>query len=357
MPFSLPHRPASGMPSSRRQRGLTLIEFMVAITIGLILVAGLTLLFANQSATQNELEKSSRQIENGRYAMHLLREDLQLAGFYGEFYNLATLTPPATLPDPCVVTAPELAAAMPFPAQGVNGVPGITLPACLNAANYKSGTDILVVRRAEIDGVTAGLTSGQPYLQSGLTASKLELKYVLGVATSNTVDTTVFNLVKKDGTVAPLRKYSVHIYYVSPCSVPANGSTCSAANTDDGGVSVPTLKRLELTVDSSGATKFVTVPLVEGIENLQVDYGFDTTGDGAPDTYLADAAAVADWANLTAVRVYLLARNNERSPGYVDDKTYDLGTAGVTAATNDAYKRHVFTQMVRLVNPSARRDQ
>jgi type IV pilus assembly protein PilW len=58
-----------------------------------------------------------------------------------------------------------------------------------------------------------------------------------------------------------------------------------------------------------------------------------------------------------AVRVHLLARNNERSAGYTDGKSYNLGLAGATAAANDNFKRHVFSQLIRVVNPSARRDQ
>ncbi len=359
----------------RSQRGLTLIEFMVSITIGLVLVTGLALLFAQQSATQGELEKSSRQIENGRYAMQLLREDLQLAGYYGEFFNTSSLTVPAALPDPCLTSAADLAAGMAFPVQGYDA-PGATLPAgmatCpLNAANHLAGTDILVVRHADTTSLTTGLKPGQAYLQTGLSATKDELKYVMGVAAATTLDPAVFNLITKTSAVAPLRKYLVHIYYISPCSVPANGSTCSAANTDDGGVSVPTLKRLELAV-SGGVPAFTTMPLVEGIENMQIDYGTDASADGAPDCYLKDIppasappastcstapTVVQDWAGVMALRVHLLARNNERSADYIDDKTYSLGLAGTTTATNDNYKRRVFSQMVRLVNPSARRDQ
>lgn len=340
-----------------RQRGITLIEFMVSITIGLILVAGLTLLFAQQSSTQVELERSSRQIENGRYAIQLLREDIQLAGYYGEYSDVSKLTVPTALPDPCVTTAADLSAAMPFPVQGHDALTTdfttnfATCPASFKSvSNHVSGTDILVVRHADITTLASGLATGQAYLQAGLNSLKNELKYVIGTASGASIDATLFNLIKKDGTVAPLRKYLVHIYFISPCSVAASG-TC--ASSDDGGVPVPTLKRLELT-----STGFTISSLVEGIENMQIDYGFDVAaGDGSPDSYLKDAAAVADWANVMALRIHLLARNNERSAGYVDNKTYNLGLHGTTTATGDAFKRHVFSQLIRVVNPSARRDQ
>lgn len=340
---------------------MTLIEWMVSITIGMVLLAGLSALIAQQSSTQAELEKSSRQIENGRYAMQLLQEEVQLAGYLGEFSAVDGLTVPTTLPNPCVVTAAGLSSAVPFAVQGYNA-PGNTLPAdfagCpLSAANHLDGTDILVLRRVDPQVVTGALKVGQFYLQSGLTPSGLEFSFVLAAAASTAVDTAVFNLKLKDGlTTAPLRTYEVMIYFVSPCSKPASGSTCSASNTDDGGVSIPTLKRMELS-ESGGAPQFVTTPLVEGIEAMQIDYGFDATGDGAPDSYAQDAVAVGDWANVMALRMHLLARNNERSAGFQDNKTYTLGLSGTTTATNDSFKRRVFSQLIRVVNPSSRRDQ
>lgn len=338
----------------QRQRGVTLVEWMISITIGLVLVAGLTLLFAQQSSTQAELEKSSRQIESGRYAMQLLRDDVQLAGFYGEYSS--PIGAPAAA-NPCTKVVTELDSSRAFAVQGYDA-PGGSLPSdftgCpLDAANHLAGTDILVVRRADTATVSGGLTVGQVYLQSGLTVSQTN-GTVIAIAAGTAVDTTVFNLKEKNGATAPLRKYLVHIYFVSPCSVAA-GTSC--AGTDDGGVPIPTLKRMELTA-AGGSPAFTTVPLVEGIENMQIDYGVDAaTGDGAPDSFVTTVSALADWANVMALRINLLARNNERSVGYVDNKSYALGLAGATTATGDSFKRHVFSQLVRVVNPGSWRDQ
>lgn len=338
------------------QRGMTLVEWMISITIGLVLLAGLTALIAQQSSTQAELEKSSRQIENGRYAMQILNEDVQMAGYYGEFSNVGVATPASI--DPCSTDLAVMEALMVFPVQGYDFPSASTVrPSCIDAANHLAGTDILVIRRVEPATLTiaaaASAAGGQSYLQSGLTSSGQEFAKKLGKGS----DTSVFTLFTKDGvTRASLRKYLVHIYFVSPCSVPNSGSTCSVANTDDGGASIPTLKRLELTA-AAGTTQFVTTSLVEGIEKLQIDYGFDVAGgDGAPDNYAKDAATVADWANVMSVRLHLLARNNERTVGHKDTKTYNLGLNGTTAATNDGFKRRVFSQLVRVVNPSSRRD-
>jgi len=97
---------------------------------------------------------------------------------------------------------------------------------------------------------------------------------------------------------------------------------------------------------------------VEGIENFQVDYGRDTDGDGSPDgaAYTADPSTVPNWMQVMAVQLYLLARNTETSTGYTDNKTYQLGTAGTITPTGAAtqYRRHVYTSVVRVKNPSER---
>jgi type IV pilus assembly protein PilW len=115
---------------------------------------------------------------------------------------------------------------------------------------------------------------------------------------------------------------------------------------------------LELGV-TGGAAAFSSPPtrLVEGIENLQLDYGLDSDNDGAPDSYTT-APTATDWANVMAIRVNLLARNNTTTPGYSDTNTYSLGLTSVTVPTqNQAYKRHAFSELVRLINPSGRREQ
>ena len=59
-------------------KGFSLVELMVSLAIGLVLVAGLATLFADSSRTGAEIDKSMRQIENGRYAVDLLSETLAL---------------------------------------------------------------------------------------------------------------------------------------------------------------------------------------------------------------------------------------------------------------------------------------
>src|SRR3990167_9518695 len=83
-----------GRPS---QRGLSLIELMISITIGLLILSAMATLFANQSRTRSELDKSNRMIDNGRYALEVLSENLRVSGFYGE----RDIAPAGAINDPC----------------------------------------------------------------------------------------------------------------------------------------------------------------------------------------------------------------------------------------------------------------
>ena len=333
--FAIPERTCI-LP--RRQGGLSLIELMISLTIGLILLTGITTLIVQQSSTRSELEKASREIENGRYAVQLLHDDIQLAGFYGEYSPASGVvyTVPA---DPCNVspgsansgwdTAPNV----PVPIYGYAGgaVDPTTATTC-GLTNYKPNTAILVVRRTATVPVAVA-TAGTTYLQVSECNTSVT-PFVLG--------TGGFSLQQKDcATPADLRQYMVDIYYIS---------TCDVCGTD----TIPTLKM----VQSGAAAAPVITPLVEGIENMQFDYGIDNTGDGSPDTYTTTPAA-SDWQNVMAVQVNLLARNNDPTTGYTDTKTYSLSmVSGVPAVKpfNDHFKRHAYSELVRAINPSGRRE-
>ena len=80
-------------------------------------------------------------------------------------------------------------------------------------------------------------------------------------------------------------------------------------------------------------------------------------GDGIVDGYVA-APNDVQLSNAVAAKVFVLARNTEATSGYVDDKTYTLGTVAgtTTTATNDAFKRHAFANEVRLMNLGGRKE-
>jgi len=332
--------------STHSQRGLSLVELMISVTIGLLILAAMATLFSNQARTRSELDKSNRLIDNGRYALEILTENLRAAGFYGSYMPGGV---PAATPDPCnpaLITNPAgnndvllhhvqgyNAAAATSQIASLPASCGLTYTAG-SAATLKPGSDMLVLRRAgtATPVAAAAAVAATSYLQVSNCNNDLA-----GYQVSNgTADFTILH--DKDcTTAASLRPFLVQVYFVSADNNPGDG--------------IPTLKRREL--DATGV--FVTTPLVEGIEYLQVDYGLDADADGAADSYIA-APTTAQWPNIVSVRLNIIARNIEKSATYADRKTYLLGSAGIFGPFNDAYKRHAYTQVVRLINPSGRRE-
>lgn len=313
-------------PLPRYQTGLSLVELMISLTIGLVLLAGITTLIVQQSGARREMEKSGRQIENGRYAMEILRGDIEHAGFYGEY-----ATPGNAIyqtPDPCETainlqgwdpaSSPVI---VPVPIQGIAATEATPAGCAATITDRQGGTAMLTVRRTASDKIDDPLMAapGVTYLQVSRCDADTQQTQLAQAA---------FTLRLKDCAIpAPLRRYIVRTYYVS------TGATLKM-------VEFPTLK---------------SESLVDGIENMQFEYGIDTTDDGAPDSYTA-APTAAQWENVMAVRVYLLARNNETTAGYTDAKIYNLGAAASAVAPGGAFKRHVYTQVVRAINPSGRRE-
>ncbi len=342
-----------------RQRGFSLAELMIAMTIGLLIFAGMTTLLVNNSRAQSETEKANRQVENGRYALQLLSADLRNAGYYGEF-DPSVLPLPTALPDPCATTLVELKAALPLHVQGEDG----GSLACLQ--DLRSGTDIVVVRHAATCVLGSagcdGIGAAGPYFQASLCNNASELGsgsvddfYKLANdATGLTRHRRDCSALAGSGTPAALRRLETHLYFI--------------ANNDLDGDGIPTLKRAQL-LASGDRIKVIIMPLVAGIENMQVEYGMDLDGDGvqdvitpAPATHdgcALAACAVANWHSVVSVKLSLLARNTERSSGYSASTSYVLGStvdgsANTIAASGDHYRRHVFQAVVALSNPAGR---
>ena len=338
--------------SARAQGGVSMVELMISIALGMIVIAALVTVFASTSAARTELERTSRQIENGRFAMELMGDDLRVAGFYGEL-NVAQVAPAGSLIDPCSTTVTDWISAINLHIQAYDN--GASAPTCI-PANLKAGTDILVVRRVET--CEAGV-AGCPAAAPGVAYFQVSKCATEAVATPFTIGlqgTASFTLKNKNcTTVASLRQYVVHIYYVA---------------TDNGRIPpapIPTLTRL----DFNGAT-FTVTPLVEGIEELNIEYGMDNDADGAPDAYTANPSTYTysgcaacnawnNWPNVVTARISLLARNIDESPKYTDAKTYSLGLdasgAAVTKTPADAFRRHAYSGLVRVVNASQRREK
>lgn len=345
--------PTRPLLTKRRLRGFTLIELMVAMALGLLLLGALVSLVVSTISTRTELDKNSRQIENGRYALEVLSDDIESAGFIGAT-GLQSWARHA-LATPCTNTIADLgytSGATPKLPLAIQAL-GTDL-ACLESAKEKTGV-LVVTRASSTETATTSASATEAYLQVSTCQSDVSR---LVVANGGSAD---FVLKQKDcdsAKPAPLRKAIQRIYFVS---------TCNDCTKNDG---IPTLKM----IDYVGGARVIT-PLVDGIDNLQFDFGVDTDGNGSPDCYVSNPTSPdplqisatacpppataydwtkseANWVNTMAVRIHVLARNTEPTTGWKDDRTYNLGLSTNIAAPNDGFKRHVYSTVARLNNPS-----
>lgn len=302
---------------SESTSGFSIVELMVAMTLGILLSGVILDVTLGSSRSNRVIELNSEMIENGRYTTNLLKNEIRLAGFYGrlETYSTALAVPP----DECTgLTLADLTTGMTFPLSGLDEVAAGTT--VCGGDTLLAGSDVLLIRRADTSFVTttAGLTNAQHYLQTTITDRVLDI----GSATT-------FTLTSKDGvTLAPIRKYHQDIYYVDQLNV---------------------FKRLRLV---NGA--YTTEPLVEGVDDFQVVYGIDTSGNGISNQDVELPTTTADWENVVSIKFFLLMSSTNAAPGLDDVKTYAYADkSGVTFP--DSKKRRLFSSVARLANVSMKR--
>lgn len=333
--------------SAVRQRGMSLIELMIGVTIGLALLAALGSLYVATSKARAEFNKTGEQVENGRYSLESMMRDIEMGGFYGRpglptslQYKVTTACVSAQTAMGFDNTTTPLT--VPVPISGIAA--GGAVPTCLS--NMIAGSEAVTVRYAS-SVVTATPSGTEYYLQqSSCVTDTVPLIYDKSAAK--------FTLLTKacDSTKpAELRKYVVRTYFLSGCD-----------NCGTNGDTTPTLKVAEFT---NGAIQVSS--LVTGIQDVHFSYGVDTDSNGSPDCYVDDpsidntatctgssgyswAIAAANWANVTAVRVTVLARNVDPTVGWKDTRSYDLGRATQDGPYNDTYKRHVYSAVARIWN-------
>ncbi|MGH8540908.1 MAG: PilW family protein, partial [Stenotrophobium sp.] len=69
------------MSLRRHQSGLTLIELMIALVLGLLIIAGVGEVFLAGRASYSVQQRLSNLQENGRFALHFLQSDIRRAGY------------------------------------------------------------------------------------------------------------------------------------------------------------------------------------------------------------------------------------------------------------------------------------
>lgn len=81
----------------KKQSGFTLVELMLAIAVGLILVAIIAQIYIGSKQTYRTQDDLARLQEDGRYAIESVSRSLRLAGYWPDFsQTYLTLFPPST---------------------------------------------------------------------------------------------------------------------------------------------------------------------------------------------------------------------------------------------------------------------
>lgn len=143
-------------PRRHPQAGFSLVEIMIAATLGLLLTAAIMKLFVESRQAYQDLDGVNEIQENGRFALEFLGHGLRMADHWGgaapdEVDGTISMTSRGS----CT------AAWISQPEWGIEGYDGASavgsvdeLPAsCIASANYVAGSDLLMVRYADPDGV------------------------------------------------------------------------------------------------------------------------------------------------------------------------------------------------------------
>ena len=308
--------------------GMSMVELMVAMTIGSFLMWGAITVYSRSRTTYQVSEQVARLQENARYAVSVIEPDIRLANYWG------------LMNDPSVVTGAATSVMAASPLSGSTTPCGTNFalnlgeiirgdnnaftlgPARTAACNpYNSsdavggtaqpGADTITVRRVNTQAAAATNTRLQLYVTRWGGSSQ------------------VFNNGTAPGALGPnaeIHDIIVDTYYIDADSV--------------GRVGIPALRRKSLI----NGPDWFDQEVISGVEDLQVQFGIDlgrdanndgtaddTDGNGLPDSY---TGVVSQWVNpnavpatalIVSVRFWLLVRSETPEMGFVDNNTYVYG--------------------------------
>jgi len=296
--------------SGSGQRGFSLVELMIAITLGSLVVAGVGYLYLGSRQSFRNTENMARMQESARYALDTMARDIRMAGSLG-CTSLVEAAPTLGAPIPATLVPPPTNVNA-----VVGGDVGIDPPGVPGGARVAG--DAISVWGAQASSVTlASLTAGaNPYaykvndILAVVTCRPAADAPPVGTLRSAPADLTTLPGAPAD----EVMEFDRFAYYIA--NNPANIRSLYRASINDGG----------------GAE------LVEGVEDMQIMYGVDTTAvpDRVADVYQT-AAAVADWTRVVSARISLLmaSPDNNLTPSAQtyridtdDDGTPDAVVAG-----------------------------
>ena len=315
-----------------KQAGFSVVELMIAMLLSMGLAIGVITVFVNNSHSFNQDENLARMQDDARHALREIAFDLAMAGHWADMHVPDIVTPDAALAigTDCgpagelnwmyrtndLVTGESLSITAIDNAVNADAVAAHN---CFTAGELEDGTDIVSIKR--VAGAEAGaLAAGSVYLRTNGTVG------LLFRAPFPAAPSAVVAAPRADWQFRPT------IYFVRQfANVPGDG--------------IPTLCRKVL---SGAAPSMTTECLATGIEDLQIEYGIDTSEDGHPNVYLPNPS-LTDMQSVVSARIFLLARTTDIDTRYTNNKTYSLSNSG-DYVPNDSFHRRVFSTSVTIQN-------
>lgn len=322
-----------GLVVAREERGLTLIELIISLALGLVLLLALATLFvqSGRSARQNEAIISLQ--DQARFAISTLSRDLAMAGYWGGVYLGSEIEPGASASGglaaskDCGPSGESWAFETTRRVEFYNADAGQDVNSqfhCLE--NLVDGTDVLALRRAA--GQEAATASNCAEITLAANTFYLKTNGVSGSIVRTASSGAISPCITDAPFAAPVTfyKYVPRIYYVR-----------DYAKTEGDGT--PTLCRREL--QHAASASLAEECLAEGVEDLQVVWGIDEDGDAnrAADLYTSTPTAEQLLRAVTA-QIFLRIRGSRGDTTYIDEKTYSYADK---TADNESLNGGAFT--------------
>lgn len=348
---------------AKTQRGFGLVELMIALTLGLALTGAV--LQASLASQRNHrlLEAGTQLQENGRFALRIITQGLRTAGFMG-CPNLSHIDVNVLSKNP-----PD---DMDFTFGGV--VNGIDNVARSNDYRAVVGSDVVMFQRAglPIMRLDGNLTPNNANIQVESNPAGLERgDYVFitdcvsaDLFTATTVSNSQNNNGNGNGNGTGNNTSAVTIAHSSATNISNRLSKIygkeamvmgfesvaffvrQTARQTPRGLPIHSLYVRARSPGSGGANP-IAQELVEGVEDMQLSYGVDTTDDRAVDVYQT-AAQVADWSKVLSVRIRLLLHSTDDGALNTAQRGLVFNEAAVT--TDDGRLRQVYETAVAIRN-------
>lgn len=350
-----------------KQRGLSLVELMISITLGLILMAGVVQMFVGSKRTFFSQQGMSRVQETGRLAVEYISRDVRMAGFLGcpTRSQLGGVSISSTLNNSASFSWDYLTGLQGYRFSATSDAGYVTLSGLSEPIVPTLNTDLVQITGASGNGtiITAGKDDTNFNIES-------TLEIVDGCGTGKTrynglcvgdilvatdcVAAKVFHAtsITSDTTTIKIFHEAASGSITPGNSVASWGGSASTEYSFDPGAELIQMQKIVYYIRNNAAGEPAlwqwingkNTELFEGVENLSFTYGRDTNDDDVPDTYDAESAVGTNWDEVKSVRVEILVRSPEELLPEPQSYSFPLGAAAVKAT--DRRLRQVFTATV-----------